>query len=169
MPSDGRRNSRNSEDALIDSGVHVSLASTRLAHALKLPRRKHLIHLSGVASAHTIDSHYTATIKLISPDDPTKTLSLTVVLLKNVLPDIEPIDSKAIRDDVAFKGLKLADSDYDRAGKIDLLLGAGVRPWLTLSSSIVNKERIQLPLVKLFIVGCWKGTFREGNVSAHLF
>ena len=53
---------------------------------------------------------------------------------------MEPIDSKAIRDDVAFKGLKLANMDYDRAGKIDILLGAGVRQWLTLSGSIVNKE-----------------------------
>ena len=127
--------------ALIDSGAHVSLASTRLAHTLKLPRRKHLTRLSGVAGAHTIDSHYTATIKLISADDPNETLSLTVVLLKNVLPDMEPIDSKVIRDDVAFKGLKLTDPDYYRAGKIDLLLGAGVRPWLSLSGSIVNKER----------------------------
>ena len=57
--------------ALINSGAHVSLTRTRLAHMLKLPRHKHLTRLSGVAGAHTIDSQYMATIKLISPDDPT--------------------------------------------------------------------------------------------------
>ena len=144
--------------ALIHSGAHVSLASTHLAHTLKLPRRKHLTRLSGVAGAHTIDSHYTATIKLISPDDPTETLSLTVVLLKNVLPDMEPIDSKAIRDDVAFKGLKFADPDYDRAGKIDLLLGVGVCAWLTLRGSIVNKERTITASQTLY------GWMLEGNL-----
>ena len=79
---------------LIDSGAHVSLASTRLAHTLKLPRRKHLTRLSGVAGAHTVDSHYTATIKHISPDDPTETLSLMVVLLKNILPEWNPLIPK---------------------------------------------------------------------------
>lgn len=142
----------------MDSGAHISLASTRLANMLKLPRRKHFTRLSGVAGAPTVDSQYTATIKLISPDDPSETLSLPVVLLKNIMPDMKPIDSKAIRQDLSFKGLKLADLDYDQAGRIDLLLGAGVRPWMTLSGSVVNKERT-VTASQLSMAGHSKGIF----------
>ena len=127
--------------ALLDSGAHISLATTRLANRLHLPRQKRLTSLSGVGGAHTMDSRQTATFRLISPIDPNDTLPVTAALLKEVVPDTPLVNTDVIFNEASFRSLSPADPDVGTAEKIDLLLGTGVRPWISLNGLVCNKDK----------------------------
>ncbi len=126
--------------AFIDGGSHVSLATHRLANQLKLTKARQLARFSGLTGAVLANSTHTATLRLISPDDPDKVLPLTVSLLDSIIPETPPIDASAVRNNPAFNKLPLADPNFDKGGHVDMLLGIGVRPWIYLNGRVTTND-----------------------------
>ncbi len=126
--------------AFIDGGSHVSLATHRLANQLKLTKARQLARFSGLTGAVLANSTHTATLHLISPDDPDKVLPLTVSLLDFIIPETPPIDASAVRNNPAFNKLPLADPNFDKGGHVDMLLGIGVRPWIYLNGRVTTND-----------------------------
>lgn len=113
--------------ALLDSASSASFVSERLAQSLSLPRTKRDVVISGVAGlAHRSQTHCFTTFDVSPVSLSTKVTSVTAAIVPQVTCDLPthpvPLNSEWNH----LKGLQLADPDFGRPGRIDLLLGVDV-------------------------------------------
>ncbi len=113
--------------ALLDSASSTSFISEGLAQALRLPRSTRNIKISGVAGlSHQSPLHSLATFDIAATSSPDDKFQVTAVVMPRVTCDLplQPVhqDSKWTH----LSGLHLADPDFGRPGKIDVLLGIDV-------------------------------------------
>ena len=113
--------------ALLDSASSTSFVSERLAQSLCLPRFHHNIRISGIAGlSHQSPLQSVATFNVSPVHNNAKSLSISAIVVPRVTCDlpIQPIhfDSQWTH----LKDLKLADPDFGRPGRIDMLLGIDV-------------------------------------------
>ena len=113
--------------ALLDSASSTSFVSERLAQSLCLPRFHHNIRISGIAGlSHQSPLQSVATFNVSPVHTTAKSLSVSAIVVPRVTCDlpVQPVhfDSQWTH----LKDLKLADPDFGRPGKIDILLGIDV-------------------------------------------
>ena len=113
--------------ALLDSASSTSFISERLVQSLCLPRSHHNVRISGVAGlSHQSPLHSVAMFNVSPLHTTSKSLSISAIVAPRVTCDlpIQPVhfDSQWSHLD----NLKLADPDFGRPGRIDLLLGVDV-------------------------------------------
>ena len=110
--------------ALLDSASSASFVSERLAQALCLPRSHRNTKISGVAGiSHTAPLRSIATLKVSPRVSPHKKMEISAVVVPQVTCDL-PLRPVAYNTSWShLDDLPLADPDFGRPGKIDLLLG----------------------------------------------
>ena len=113
--------------ALLDSASSTSFISERLTQALRLPKSSQSIRISGIAGlSHRSPLHSTVSFD-ISPtsckDDKINVSAVAVPRVTSDLP-LQPIPLNATWSHLS--GLPLADPDFGRPGRIDVLLGVDV-------------------------------------------
>ena len=111
--------------ALLDSASSASFISERLVNSLCLPRLRQNTRISGVAGL-THSSLQAITNVTISSPQTTIKFNVNAIIVPRVTCDlpIQPVTPKSIWSHI--DNLSLADPDFGRPGKIDLLLGVDV-------------------------------------------
>ena len=112
--------------ALLDSGSSLSLVSTHAAQMLALTKKGSSVSIEGVGSSSNCVS-YPLTNVILSPIyNAGWQRQLTAAILPKVTRDLPMQGASAVRDLPHIKDLKLADRQFDRPGKIDILLGQDI-------------------------------------------
>ena len=111
--------------ALLDSASSVSFISERLASSLCLPRLNRNTRISGVAGLSHNSLQSLTNFTLSSPQTNAK-FNVSAIIVPRVTCDlpIQPVTPKSTWDHL--DNLSLADPDFGRPGKIDLLLGVDI-------------------------------------------
>ena len=118
--------------ALLDSGSTLSIISTKAMNFLSLKKTGHQVSIEGVSSNPTNINHPLA--KLTISSDYTKDWSkkITVAGMDKVTRQLPLQSAPSVRELTHIKDLFLADNQFDKPGKIDLLLGQNIRRHLFL-------------------------------------
>ena len=82
--------------------------------------------MSGLQSSPLPGSKYTISLKLSSVYDSSKTVLLKAALLEGITADLPAAEISGVKELPCFQGLQLADSAFDKPGRVDLLLGLDV-------------------------------------------
>ena len=111
--------------ALLDSASSASFISERLVNSLCLPRLRQNTTVSGVAGLTHSSLQALTNVTILSPQTNRK-FNLTAIIVPRVTCDlpVHPITPKSNWNHL--DNLALADPDFGRPGKIDLLLGVDV-------------------------------------------
>ncbi len=119
--------SRMKARALLDSASSTSFVSEGLGQALRLPRSSQSMKISGVAGlSHQSPLHSVATFDIAATSSPGEKLQVTAVVLPRVTCDLPLYPVRQNSKWTHLSGLHLADPDFGRPGKIDLLLGIDI-------------------------------------------
>ncbi len=113
--------------ALIDSASSSSFVSERLVQNLCIPWSHHKITISGVAGLSSTSPLRSIATMEISPSHLSdQNLSITTVVAPRVTCDL-PLNPVSFKSSwTHLHDITLADSDFGRPGRIDLLLGVDV-------------------------------------------
>ena len=109
--------------ALIDPVSAISLATNHLAATVKAEKIKRTTNMSGLQSSPLPGSKYTVSLKFSSVYDSSMTVPLKAALLKGITADLPAAEISSVKELPCFQGLQLADSAFDKPGRVDLLLG----------------------------------------------
>ena len=110
--------------ALLDSGSAVSFVSERVAQALRLHRCSQNVKICGITGLSIENSNHSLTsFKIASVHTPNRQLSVSAVVIPHVTCDLPNYPVPFDRGWEHIKGLRLADLEFGKPGKIDLLLG----------------------------------------------
>ena len=109
--------------ALLDSG---STLVTRAMKYLKLDDTGKTVSISGVASNSTNRRHPLAKVTLISQFTPEWKRNIMVAGIDEVTRHMPLQEASDVRSLTHIKDLELADQEFDRPGKIELLLGQDI-------------------------------------------
>ena len=125
--------------ALLDSASSASFISERLVNSLCLPRLRRNTIISGVAGL-THNSIQSLTSITISSPQTTHKYSLTAIVVPRVTCDlpVHPVTPPSTWNHL--DNLSLADPDFARPGRVDLLLGVDV-----FTESLLHGRRIGPP------------------------
>lgn len=110
--------------ALLDTGSQASFISEPFAQMLKLKRNQASIRVNGLGSCDAGTSHGMVRLTIGSQVDPTMHLVIDALVLSHItayLPNRE-----LNQQFPHLEGLELADKEFHKPGKIDILLGADV-------------------------------------------
>ena len=107
--------------ALLDSGSAVSFVSERVAESLRLCRFSQNVQICGVpleGSHHSLSS-----FKIAPVHNPKWQLTVNAVVVPHVTSELPTKHVPLNQEWEHVKGLKLANPDFGKPGKVDLLLG----------------------------------------------
>ena len=111
---------------LIDPGSAFSLATNSLAATVKAENLIRTINMSGLQSSPLPGSKYTISLKLSSVYDSSKTVPLKAALLEVTTDELPSAEISGVKELPCFQGLQLADSAFDKPGRVFIyLLGQG--------------------------------------------
>lgn len=119
--------------ALIDQGATANLISKRLCQALALPERNVGLPILGVCDTVTceVKKQVRITVK------PRQNLPYELQTPALVVPRITSVDFSRPIDELPYlNGLELADPEFNKSGRIDLLLGSAVHGEIILDGLI---------------------------------
>ena len=110
--------------ALIDSGSAVSFVSERVAQTLRLCRSSQTVRICGITGFSLENNHHSLTsFKIASIHTTSRQLDVSAVIVPRVTCDLPthpvPLNCKWKH----VKNLRLADPEFGKPGKIDILLG----------------------------------------------
>ena len=108
--------------ALLDSGSTATLLSTKAANTLKLPKTATYITFSGVQDSHTSPSRSLVNVTVSSLQPPRNNFKISAAIIPRVTCDLPLQGVTGAKELPHIKGLPLADPDFDKPGRIDLLL-----------------------------------------------
>ena len=83
-------------------------------------------------------SKYTVSLKLLSVYDSSKTVPLKAALLEGITAELPAAEISGVKELPCFQGLQLADSAFDKPGRVDLLLGLDVYSRMQLPGRILD-------------------------------
>ena len=126
--------------ALIDPGSAISLATNRLAATVKAEKIKRTTNMSGLQSSPLPGSKYTVSFKLLSVYDSSKTVPLKAALLEGITAELPAAEISGVKELPCIQGLQLADSAFDKPGRVDLLLGLDVYSRIQLPGRILDPD-----------------------------
>ena len=113
--------------ALLDSASSTSFVSERLDQSLCLPHFCHNIRISGIAGlSHQSPLQSVATFNVSPVHTTAKSLSVSAIVVPRVTCDLPDQPVHFHSQLTQLKDLKLADPDFGRPGRIDILLGIAV-------------------------------------------
>ena len=112
--------------ALLDSGSTLSILATRAMKYLKLDDTGKTVSISGVASNSTNRRHPLAKVTLTSQFIPEWKRNIMVAGMDEVTRHMSLQEASDVRSLTHIKDLELADQEFDRPGKIELLLGQDI-------------------------------------------
>ena len=123
--------------AFVDEGADSSSITTRAAQILKLKPLKQSVEVTAFGSAQQQCCQIANfTIKSYSKKD--WSLSVSALLVDKIM-DLQPRQEVSqIKALVEEQGLKPADLNFDRPGRIDVLLGADVIPFIQTQDGTTN-------------------------------
>lgn len=110
---------------LLDSGSQASLITESCVQRLNLPRTKVAVTVNGLSASHAANANAMVSLTLQSCIDHTFVVNVNALVLRKLtglLPSVEI--SASYRAD--FPGIVLADPEYFKPGKIDMLIGADI-------------------------------------------
>lgn len=113
--------------ALLDSASSTSFISERLTQALRLPKSPQSIRILGIAGlTHRSPLHSTVSFDISPTSCKDDRINVSAVAVPRVTSDLplQPIPLNATWSHLS--GLPLADPDFGRPGRIDILLGVDV-------------------------------------------
>ena len=113
--------------AILDSASSASFVSERLAQTLCLPRSHQTTKISGIAGlSHSSPLRSIASVKVSSVLSPHKKMEVSAIILPRVTCDLplHPVSFDSSWHHL--EDIDLADPDFGRPGRIDLLLGVDV-------------------------------------------
>ncbi|XP_026821236.1 uncharacterized protein LOC113559686 [Rhopalosiphum maidis] len=123
--------------AVLDSGAQVNFISKRLQNVLKVSGERVALPVSGIGSSRT-QSTTRVDIKVYSRVSPFQ-VNISCYVLPSIVntlsSSIRPTDGWGITKNILSQ---LADPNFDQAGTIDMLMGAGI------FFELLESERIQL-------------------------
>lgn len=114
-------------NALLDSASSTSFLSKRLAQALHLPKSSQNIRISGIAGlSHSSPLHSVVNFDISSMSKPDEKFQVSAIAVPRVTSQILlqpiPINSQWSH----LTNLHLADPDFGRPSRIDILLGVDI-------------------------------------------
>ena len=113
--------------ALLDSASSTSFVSERLTQALRLPKSSQRIRITGIAGiSHRSSLHSVVNFDVSSMSSEDEKIAVSAVAVPRVTNDLplQPVPLNASWSHLS--DLPLADTEFGRPGKVDLLLGADV-------------------------------------------
>ena len=96
--------------------------------------------MSGLQNSPLPGSKYTISLKLSSVYDSSKTVPLKAALLEGITAELPAAEISGVKELPCFQGLQLADSAFDKPGRVDLLLGLDVYSRIQLPGRIQNPD-----------------------------
>lgn len=108
---------------IIDGGSQVNFITSELAQSLGLPQRKCSINISGIGQSTQLSAKRLISCRLASRFKEEHSLQLDAVMIPRISSDL-PASSLPDHLKKQFSSLSLADPDFNRPAKIDMLLGA---------------------------------------------
>ena len=119
--------------ALLDSLADVSSVTTQVANHLNL---KHLDATVAVSTFGSLNEKVcqAANFTLSSFHKKDWSLQVSAVIIDKITDDHPKQDASLVREMTAVKGLTPADSQFHKPGRIDVLLGADVLPYIQTTS-----------------------------------
>lgn len=112
---------------LLDSGSSTSFVSDRLAQNLRLPKTSQDIKISGIAGiSHHSPLHSVVNFDISPLHTKSDKINVSAVIIPRVTSDLpqQPVHHKSTWSHL--HKLNLADPDFGRPGRIDILLGVDV-------------------------------------------
>ena len=126
--------------ALIDPGSTISLSTNRMAATVKAEKIKRTTNMSGLKSSLLPGSKYTISLKLSSVYDSFKTASLKAALLEGITAELPAAEISGVKELPCFQGFQLADSAFNKPGRVKLLLDLDVYSRIQLSGKILDPD-----------------------------
>ena len=151
---------------LLDSGSTLSILSTKALKYLDLKDTGRTVSISGIASKSTNQKHPLCKVILTSDYQPEWSKGITVAGMKEVTRQMPLQEAEAVRELPHIRNLELADKDFDKPGRIDLLLGQDVCRQLFLPG--VKRGTEKEPEAWLTVFG-WtiSGTYSTSSQAAN--
>ena len=112
--------------ALLDAGSTLSIISSKLMKNLNLTRTGKEVSISGIKSKNSQKPHPMAKVTLTSEHNPNWKREIVVAAMDEVIRQLPLQDAQSVRRMPHLKDLDLADDNFDKPGKIELLLGQNV-------------------------------------------
>ena len=128
--------------ALLDSGSSTSFVSDRLAQNLRLPKTSQDIKISGIAGiSHHSPLHSVVNFDISPLHTKSDKINVSAVIIPRVTSDLpqQPVHHKSTWSHL--HKLNLADPDFGRPGRIDILLGVDVYANIMLQGRRVTWRR----------------------------
>ena len=122
--------------ALLDSGSTLSIISERLVKQLHLKPTGKSVSITGINSGDNSPLHPMCKIELASEHKPSWRKEINVASMKEVIRRLPFQNVPYVKDLPHFRGLPLADSHFNKPGKIELLLGQNIWRHLFLDGRI---------------------------------
>ena len=123
--------------ALINPWSAVPLAINHLAATVKAEKIKRTTNMSGLQST-TLPG--CTSLKLSSVYDSSKTVPLKAALLEGIAAALPAAEISGVKELLCFQGLQLADSAFDKPGRVDLLPGLDVYSQIQLAGRILDPD-----------------------------
>ena len=109
--------------ALLDSGSHITFASSRLVSSLKAKKTPSVTLVSGIEQTSAPASQFKVDLTLRSIyDDSPRTIDVRAAVVDTITGDLPERALPGIKLPAFVQGLQLADPNFDRPGRIDRLL-----------------------------------------------
>ena len=113
--------------ALLDSASSTSFISDRLAQSLRLPKSSQNIKISGVAGLnHQSPLHSVVNFDISPTSSPCEKIQVSAVAIPRVTGNLPSQPDHRNASWSHLSHLQLADPDFGRPGKVDILLGVDV-------------------------------------------
>ncbi|XP_045466602.1 uncharacterized protein LOC123675299 [Harmonia axyridis] len=139
--------------ALLDSGSQSNLITKELCEKLKLKRQEYHIPIAGInQKAITVTEKVQSTIKSRTTS---ASYDLTFLVLPSITDRIPPIEFNKNSLQLP-SGISLADNEFNRSQKIDILLGANIFYELMCQNRIIlgkNKPKLQETTLGWIVTG----------------
>ena len=132
------RGRRQKAQALLDSGSHMSFMTNRLAQSLKVRKIHDPTQLTGISQGEVPTYPYKAEISLL-PDEHSS-IPMTAVIISKITGDLPEFHLRGVRNLPFLQDLTLADPNFDKPGRIDLLFGSDVLDQLMLPGRRSSKD-----------------------------
>ena len=110
--------------ALLDTGSSASFVSERLAQSLRLYRHTQNARICGIAGLpHSDGKQSIARFTILSTVSPSKKFNVNAIIVPQVTCDLPVLPITPNQDWKHLENIQLADPDYAKPGKVDILLG----------------------------------------------
>ena len=124
---------------LLDSGSMTSFITLKAANRLCLPKNKCSLEINGVGSMRSKTNFGSVTLMLKPVDQESNVLVTDAVILKDICNNL-PSTVCTPHNWVHIRNLKLADSNFFKPDKVDILLGSDVFSKILLDGRISGNE-----------------------------